>query len=372
MRVGLDGRMQTLKLTGIGRYSIQIYQWLSRLENRPELEVYPFGKSEIGGQDSGRQSVLSENRVFRGAFGLSRWAREKRIDLYHATNYGSAPLVSMTIPWVLTVHDLLPLKDSGFYGRYFAMRAAFLLRHNIPRASHIIAISSMAWQDTLETFKLDPGKITITQLGIDEELWWPWEVEKDKQIRAGYGLDWPYLLFVGVLNPRKNILGLIRAFHQVLRESKDENHRLVLAGSAGWKSREIFEHIQRNDLSGKVKILGFVPGADLPAIFHGATALVHPSFYESFAYPILEAYCAGIPVIASSAPNMPEVTGTCSLLINPHITEEIAEAMAKMISDPVLREKMIRQGRERSRLFNWKETALRTLAVYEKVLGGAN
>jgi len=360
--------MLTLRLTGIGRYSLQIVKWLSRLQNAPETEVYGSIKSEPGVMASGRKSIFSENRLYRALFGVPKWAREKKLDLYHATNYGSAPLVSMSIPWVLTVHDLSPLTVPEFYGRYFSLRAGFLLRHNISRASHIIAVSNLARKDTIEAFGMEPSRITTIHLALDEGMWWPGDAEKDKEIRANYGLNRPYLLFVGALNPRKNVLGLVRAYHQVLKEGKSEDHRLALAGPRGWKSKENFDYVKENKLTDRVIALGFVPGPDLPAIYRGATAFVYPSFYESFAYPVLEALTAGVPVITSNTSNIPEVAGPCSILVNPHSPQELTAAIVRVLESSSLRETMSREGREWSKNFSWEKTASQTLSVYKKVL----
>jgi len=371
MRIGLDGRMMTLRLAGIGRYAIQNYQWLSRLERGPELEVYPSRQAEVGPRKGSGKSILSENRLYRSICGLPGWARRKKIDLYHATNYGSAPLGAMPVPWVLTVHDLLPLENSEYHDIFFSARTRFLMRHNIPRADHILAVSARAYQSAKEILKIDPGKMTLVPLAIDEELWWP-PREDDSQVRASYGLDWPYLLCVGTLNPRKNFLGVLRAFKRVLSEKKDDNHRVVLAGNLGWKSETILDYLRQNNLGDKVRILGHVPGHDLPAIYRGATALVHPSFYESFAYPVLEAYGARVPTITSRIPLLPESVGDCSLLVDPLAEDELAHALAEVINNPGLREKLIKGGQERCAKFSWKETAARTVAAYQKVMEGNN
>jgi len=369
-KVGLDGKILTLKNSGIGRYSLQLCQWLSRLEDAPEIAIYPSLKSEINPPAKGRCPALSENYLFRGIFSISRWAQSEKLDLYHCLNYYSGPLVSISAPWLLNIYDLSPLRRPEFYGSYFAAQARFLLPHHARRADHIITVSQSSRAEIIEFLSVDRDRISVIYPAPDDKFIQAGNSIREKEIRSGYGLDWPYLLFVGVLHPRKNLAGLIRAFAKILEERADEDHRLVLAGPCGWKSEALFSYVREHNLERRVIYLGFVPDEHLPALYRGATALVYPSFYEGFGYPVLEALACGTPAIASNSSSLPEAAGPGALLVDPHFPDQLVNAIKRMISDSCLRQEISRKGREWSRNFNWEKTAAETLSVYKKVLSG--
>ena len=369
-KIGLDGRMMTLKISGIGRYSIHIFQGLSKLDDGPELFIYPSLNSQISAGAPEKASFFSENALSRALFGLPAWIKEKKLDVYLAVNYGSAPLAGASVPWVLTVHDLAPIRHPEFCTRYFALSAGFLLRHNIPRAAHLISDSESTRQEMIDLLKVDPGRISVVHLAVDERFQLPPNPEQEKRICKGLGLDWPYILYVGALVPRKNIPGLLQAYELLIKQGLDHDHRLVLAGAKVGTSNFLFDYVRDHNLSDKAVFLGFVPDEYLPALYRGATAFVYPSFYEGFGYPVLESLCCGTPVITSKSSSLSEVAGPSSLLIDPRSPDEITQAISRVISDSSLRVKMSHEGKSWSENFNWRKTAHETLSVLKKAASG--
>jgi glycosyltransferase involved in cell wall biosynthesis len=207
--------------------------------------------------------------------------------------------------------------------------------------------------------------VFVTHLGVEPR----WKrVEEAEEVRAkldSYGIRSPYFLHVGRLQARKNLVRLVEAFHR-LRAQHEAPHKLVLVGRESWESGEIFAAIRRLGLESEVVHLGYVPGEDLPHLYTGAEAVVFPSLFEGFGIPVIEAMSFGTPVVTSRATSLPEVAGDAALLVDPYSTEEIAEAMRRVIAESGLRETLRQRGMERARQFTWRRTALETKRIYER------
>jgi glycosyltransferase involved in cell wall biosynthesis len=202
-------------------------------------------------------------------------------------------------------------------------------------------------------------------------------------VRARYGLPGPYLLYVGTLHPRKNLVRLVQAFALLLDSlsSKSaypisniqypvDNLQLVLAGQKGWLYDEILSQVRRLDLTGRVVLTGYVPEADLPALLSGALAFVFPSLYEGFGFPVLEAMACGTPVICSDVSSLPEVAGDAALLMDPEDVEALAAAIQRLVSDEELRRDLVARGYRQVQRFSWRHCAEEVLQVLEAVGGG--
>jgi glycosyltransferase involved in cell wall biosynthesis len=182
-------------------------------------------------------------------------------------------------------------------------------------------------------------------------------------VRRKYRLFAPYIIFVGTVEPRKNLVTLVKAFAAVV---KDFPHLLVLAGARGWMSEPVFAEIERQGLKDRVVHLGYVPAEDLPALMSGAEVFVYPSLGEGFGLPPLEAMACGVPVICSNAPALPEVVGDAAILVPPTDVAALEEAIMHLLSDPDLKATLRQKGLQRSRQFSWHRTARLTLSAFEQ------
>jgi glycosyltransferase involved in cell wall biosynthesis len=183
-----------------------------------------------------------------------------------------------------------------------------------------------------------------------------------------YGLAFrEYLLFVGNVEPRKNLVGLLRAYDS-LRRGRRRGPALVIAGGAGWKNRAILDAMAASPYTADIRIVGYVPEGELAALMNGAIAFVYPSLYEGFGLPPLEAMACGTPVITSNRSSLPEVVGDAALLVDPENTSDLALAMARLVDDAPLREALRERGLVRARAFSWQRTAELTSAVYESAI----
>ena len=178
-----------------------------------------------------------------------------------------------------------------------------------------------------------------------------------------------YILHVGTIEPRKNLVRLVEAYHRVRQEMRPPAPKLVLAGSTGWFFRDVFDRIEALDLKDEVIFLGRVTEEQLPALYNGALFLVLPSLYEGFGLPALEAMACGLPVIASNASSLPEVVAQAGILVDPYDTGALATSIATLVEDAGLRDELSKAGQEQAKKFSWERVAQETIAVYKNVVG---
>jgi glycosyltransferase involved in cell wall biosynthesis len=238
-------------------------------------------------------------------------------------------------------------------------------------ADGIIAVSHATKADLVQTLRVVPDKIVVIHEAVGPEFARPLPPESVDAVVRRYGLERPYCLFVGNLEPRKNLPGLIEAFGEVRRRlgPGGRSTRLVLVGTRAWLHTGIFRAVERHGLRDAVVFTDYVPIEDLPALYAGATCFVFPSLYEGFGLPVLEAMAAGAPVIAARAGSIPEVAGDAALLVDAHVPGELATAIEAVLTDARLRERLVDRGRARAAMFEWNTVARRTLAVYDTVHG---
>jgi glycosyltransferase involved in cell wall biosynthesis len=287
-------------------------------------------------------------------------------DLFHWTNFLCCS--QRTGKKIVTVHDI----SFFLFPEYHPWKRRFLFNTFFPRsleqADHIIAVSQNTKQDLVRYFHVPPGNITVVPLAADNTFT-PMCREAAAATLMRYGINYgQYLLYVGTLEPRKNLKRLLQAYH-LFRDSHSECVPMVLAGANGWLNHSLFDEIDRSPWKSEIKILGYIPKAELPALYAGAIAFVYPSIYEGFGLPPLEAISCGTAVITSNNSSLPEVVGDAALLIEPEASDDIASAMLKIVTDVSLRATLRQRGLERAKIFDWRITAERTLDVYTKTLG---
>jgi glycosyltransferase involved in cell wall biosynthesis len=214
-----------------------------------------------------------------------------------------------------------------------------------------------------------PEKVTTVQLAADPAFC-PLPVPEVEGVLAHYKLESGYLLFVGTLEPRKNLVGLLSAYRLLVDRGETEVP-LVVVGGRGWLYEDIFAQVQELELSDRVRFLHNVPDADLPALYNGAVLLAAPSFYEGFGLPSLEAMACGTPVVVSDRGSLPEVVGEAGVQVNPDDPEAIAAGLSKVLSDPDRRRRLAEAGLARAARFSWERAARETLEVYRRVLGSS-
>ena len=287
----------------------------------------------------------------------------RQFDLYHAMAF-VAPLF-LSAPMVVTVYDLSFLK---FPERLSAARRWYLRRFTgltCRRALRVLAISRSTATDLSKLFGIHPDKIDVTPLGFDSAAFRPLPTGDIEQFRRRQGLPERFWLFVGTLEPRKNLTMLLRAY---ARLPQSQRLPLILGGGKGWMADEILAEIEARDLGDCVRHAGFIPAADLPFWYNSAEAFLYPSVYEGFGLPVLEAMACGTPIATSNVSSLPEVAGSAGLCLPPKDVEQWSEAFVNVISDAQWRAEAREKGMERAKRFSWGRTAELTLASYHKAL----
>jgi glycosyltransferase involved in cell wall biosynthesis len=272
-------------------------------------------------------------------------------------------------PAVVTIHDLRVFRYPGAYGW---LRGTYLkqkISDTIEKAVHIFAISQYTKRDILELFSLDCSAITVIYEGLDRERFNSGgSPDHIRLLRSKYRLPAKYILTVGHLEPRKNYTRLLEAF-RVLKTVYGIEHSLVIIGRESWKFREIYETAERLKLKDHVLFTGFVDDDDLAEIYRQAVLFVAPSLYEGFGFTPLESMSVGTPVVAANATSYPEIVGDAAVLTDPLDCEDMAAQIHRVLDDTALRHKLIRNGFENIRRFDWHSCCEQTAAEIERILG---
>jgi len=369
----LDARTATPHFPGIGRYVANLAPAIAaQLEPDETLVIlYPPASAGHFGACVGPQVRLVECAVspfaLRQQWQIPRLLRHlppPQTSNAHPLIYHSAYYLmpySLRVPTVLTFYDLIPLR----YPAYVSPRTRVLFRFTMDMAltvaTHVVAISAAARQDLIASFHVPPAKVTITPLAPDARFR-PQSPAEIARVQNQYRLPDTFLLSVGINKPHKNLVALVEAFAS--NPQLAAHNTLVLAGP--WDERypqakAKATHLQLGD---RVRFLGPVDDADLPALYAAAMAFVFPSQYEGFGLPVLEAMACGTPVACSNASSLPEVAGDAALLFDPAQPDAIASALARLCDDAALRDDLRVRGIQRAGCFTWQAVAAQTLAVY--------
>jgi glycosyltransferase involved in cell wall biosynthesis len=283
------------------------------------------------------------------------------VTLFHATEHLLPALRG--VPTVLTVHDLifrhLPQHHKRLNRWYLNLTMPLYCR----RATAIIAISEATRRDLAAAYAVPPGKVTIISEAADPRFC-PQPAATVEAVRARYGLPPRYLLFVGTIEPRKNLGRLLRAFEAV--HAAGLTDALVIIGKRGWLYESFFAELQQSPARHAVIFPGFVPDDDLPAAYAGSQAAVLPSLCEGFGLPVLEGMASGCPVVCSNTSSLPEIAGDAGLLVDPTSVDSLTDALRRVLTDRALAADMVERGLRRAASFSWERTAQETLALYRQ------
>lgn len=368
MRIGIDARIVGYSRGGIRSYVLRLLSSLAALDLEDEYRVL-CSRHEC-------KQVTTADNTFRPVkcwtpphHRLERWTLSAEIarcglDLLHSPDF-IPPAFGYTHS-VITVHDLHFLYYPRFLTadsrRYYSDQIRWAVEH----ADHVLADSHATQADLTSLLNVPSEKISVVYLAADPSFH-PQPEEAAREVAARYDLRPGFPLFVGTLEPRKNIPGLLLAYRMLL-DDKVTASPLVLVGSKGWLYEDIFERVEALALTDHVRFLHAVPDADLPGLYTASGVLAMPSFYEGFGLPALEAMSCGTPVVVADRASLPEVVGSAGLLVNPDEPEEIAQALEQVLTDDSRRKYMREAGLKQVEAFTWRQTASQTLAVYKDVL----
>ena len=374
MHIAIDAHSVAAQLAGNETYAINLIEALAEIDQTNRYTLYVTKKAAIDRFD-GRwpnftvRQTLPHTPLVRIPLALSAELRQHPVDVLHV-QYTAPPFPPC--PIVATIHDLSFEHLPETFNRRSRTQLRFTVRHTTGRAAQILTLSEFSRRDIIETYGVDPDLIWVTPPAAPPHFAPVTNEIELRRIRESYGINTDYLLSLGSIQPRKNLITLIEAY-SCLRRSRPEGKlpRLVLAGKRGWLDREIFRAAERSDFQQDILFTGYVPEQDLPALYSGATCFVYPSYFEGFGLPVVEAMQCGVPVIAGNRTSLPEVTGDAALMFDPFDTRALSEAITRLVDDPDYRARLRLKGLKRAKDFNWKVTAQLTLAAYERAAATA-
>lgn len=299
-------------------------------------------------------------------------AWREKLDLLHAPVYVGP--VAAPCPLVVTVHDLSFFRYPELFRPLNRVYLQRFTRRSVEQAVAVTADSESTRSDLVEVLGISKHKVTVVHPGVSQNMQ-PVSSEQVEAFRRGHGLPERMILFLGTLEPRKNVLGLLEAY-AIMRTQPDFAHRLVVAGGKGWPKvrrshyyEEIYAQVERLGLRDEVIFPGYVPQTELALWYSAANLFVYPSLYEGFGLPPLEAMACGTPVVVSNASSLPEVVGNAGLAVDPHDPGELATAMLRVLRDRDLYHGLRESGLARARQYTSEATALKMARLYHQVLG---
>lgn len=387
MRVALNATPLLSPLTGIGQYTYQIAKGLyESAEVNPsyfyagvwsdQVREASTNIGSIGATEQNLRSVIKKAIPDGARYRLSRAWRQRsfnkgcdsnQIQVYHEPNFLS---YKHKVPTVLTVHDLSWIRFPHTHAKAHVAEMNHYFPDSLMHADKIVTVSEFVKQEVQEVFGVSPDRIVAIGEGA-EALFHPRSAIEAQNILHRFDLKHgKYILAVGTLEPRKNLIVALNAY-SCLPASIRAEFPLILIGMKAWLANEFDKNLALVAPlidAGQIRLLGYQPREDLAVVMSGALCLVYPSIYEGFGLPPLEAMASGVPVISSNVSSIPEVVGDSGVLIDPHDTEALSEAMERMIEDNTYRNQMAQKALERSQLFSWRNCVEKTIAVYREVL----
>jgi glycosyltransferase involved in cell wall biosynthesis len=372
MRFSVDAHAIGRHLTGNEVYVRNLLRGFAALDHTSDFIAY-LSKNVNGAAaavpERFIQRHVSANSFVRLGLDLSRKLRDDRPDLLHVQY--TAPL-SCPVPLVVSVHDVSFIEHPEYFPLARSLQLRMTVKRTIRRAVKVITPSDFSRRAIVRAYGLDERKIEVVPIAVSQTFRPVARESAWAYVQSRFRVRTPFVLTVGDLQPRKNQIGLIRAFENLIAANPTLKHHLVIVGQKTWFSDRIVEAARKSRVSDRIQFTDFVNDDDLLQLYNACDLMVFPTFYEGFGLPLLEAMACGRAVACSNTSAIPEVANAAAILFDPNSIEDIARAMRDVLLDSELRVRMERLGQQRAALFTWERTAGRTLEIYYEVAGAGN
>ena len=369
MRIAIDAHSVGTKLGGNESYAVNLIESLAQID---EVNDYTLYVTTAEARDRFHQrwpnfqvrSTLPHTPLIRIPLTLSAELRRHPVDVLHV-QFTAPPFCPC--PVVVSIHDLSFEHLPHTFKRRSRAQLRLTVRRSARRAAKILTLSEHTRRDVIDTYGIEPARITAIPLAAPAHFS-PVEDDRELQrVRHNYGIDGPYILAVGSIQPRKNLVRLVNAYASLRGKYKQtELPKLVLVGKRAWLYDETLRALAQTGVTESVILTGYVPETDLPALYSGALCFVYPSYFEGFGLPPLEAMACGAPVIASRVPSIKE---SVARIVSATDSGKLAAAMVELLTDQQARRRLSERGLDHARLFSWQRTAALTREVYKRALG---
>ncbi len=361
--------LQAGNRSGTGVYTTQLARWLPEVAGIdqirivwPETEPKPLLQSSHESAYVPVRVSSALSRLWYDQFTVKSLARRLGANpIHYPANVGSLTGAPNT---VLTLHDLTFVREPQWYRAERALYYRMAARASALRARRIIAVSRATAQEIVECFRIPEDRIDVIYNGIGDNFR-PADNDAKAAVRARYNLPEQFVLYVGTIEPRKNLVRLIRAWDRLPSDAKPP---LVIAGRDGWKTGPVHIAADHARDSANIHFIGHVPPDQLPALMSAAYIFAFPSLYEGFGIPVAEAMACGTPVLTSNTSSLPEVAGDAALLVNPLDEEAITAGLHRLVADTALRETIRQRGLARAAEFSWRQAATQTKEAYQRTM----
>ncbi|HJZ68858.1 MAG TPA: glycosyltransferase family 1 protein [Blastocatellia bacterium] len=370
MRIGIDGIPLAELKTGVGHYTFEIALGLARQAPSDSFEILshlPFAQGAVS--DVPNLSFIEQpvNQATRHwwTIGLPLYIKRARLDLFHGTNY-DVPVWG-GCPTVLTIHDLSQLLFPETHEERRVRRARRRLPVMSRRATMIITPTEAVKSEVCEQLRVPRDKVVVVN-EAPRRSFQPMPLAEASATVRRLGIDEEFILYVGTIEPRKNLITLVKAFQEVLR-STTLRPQLVIAGKKGWLTEELFAYIDSAKLGDRLCLTGYLGDDELRALYSACSVMVYPALYEGAGLPTLEAMACGAPVITTNTPAIVEMVGDKARLFSPADFRGLAEHLVELLTTPAARESMSREGIQHAARFTWERAAQETMKIYRQVTG---
>lgn len=371
MRFGLDGLPLSRKKTGIGHYTFELARSLATIVPGHEFEivspsVFSIDDAELPIPENLKLFSAGLNGLRRRCWWsiyLPRYCKRASFALFHGTNF-ELPYWTKC-PTVLTIHDLSLLLYPETHEKHLVRRARLKLPRAARTAAAIITPSEAVKSEVCEHWGVSADKVFAIPEAA-RAAFYPMALSQSRAVCQRLGVEDEFILFVGTVEPRKNLLTLVRAFERIIRGTST-HVQLVIAGDKGWLSDDLMNYLRDNDVRERVLFTGHLPDGDLRALYSSCRVFVYPSLYEGFGLPLLEAMACGAPVVTSRVPSIMETVGDVARLINPSDVEDLASGIMWLLDDAIEREHCSAAGLQHVKRFSWERTARATWDIYQKL-----